>query len=54
MKHEAMVYIMAICLAMGIRLLGIYVGGGCLRRIRAILFLVGPTTPPTFVLYSVQ
>jgi hypothetical protein len=50
MKREAMVYIMAIHLAMGARLVGIKVGGGRLRRIRAILFPMLPTTPPTLIL----
>ncbi len=47
---ETMVCIMAIRLAMRVRLLGIWVGGGHLRRIRAIFFLMRRTTPPTFVL----
>jgi hypothetical protein len=37
MKHEVMVYIMAICLAMGARLVGIWVGHGHLRRIKEII-----------------
>jgi hypothetical protein len=50
MKREAMVYIMAIHLAMGIRLVGIRVGGGRLRRIGTILLSMQPTTPPTLIL----
>jgi hypothetical protein len=38
MKHEAMVYIMAICLLMVTSLAGIWVGSGRLRRIK-IIFL---------------
>jgi len=49
MKRETMVYIMAIHLAMGARLVRIWVGGGYLRRIRAILLLMQPTTPLTLV-----
>jgi hypothetical protein len=49
MKHKIMVYIMAICLAMGARLAGIKARGGHLKRIRAILLLMGPTTPPTLI-----
>jgi hypothetical protein len=50
MKCEAMVYIMAIHLAMGARLVRIGVGGGRLRSIRIILLPMMPTTPPTLIL----
>jgi hypothetical protein len=50
MKCEAMVYIMAIRLAMGARLVGIKVGSGHLKRIRTILLLMQPTTPPTLII----
>jgi len=50
MKHEAMIYIMAICLAMGARLVGIGVRIGCLKRIKTILLLMQPTTAPTLIL----
>jgi len=50
MNCEAMVYIMAIHLVMGARLVGIRVGGGHLRMIRKILILMQPNTPPTLIL----
>ncbi len=49
MKREAMVRIMAIHLAMWARLVGIWVGSGCLKRIRVILFPIQPITPPKLV-----
>jgi hypothetical protein len=49
MKHETMVCIMAIHLAMGTRLIGIRVGGGHLKRIRVIIFSMQPITSPTLV-----
>jgi hypothetical protein len=44
-----MVYIMAIHLAMGTRLVWIGVRGGHLRMIKTIFLLMRPTTPPTFI-----
>jgi hypothetical protein len=51
MKHEVMVYIMAIHLAMGARLVGIGIGGGHLKKIKTILLPMRPTTPPTLILF---
>jgi len=48
MKHEVMVYIMAIHLAMGTRFAG--VGGGFLKKIKTNLLPIWPTTPPTLIL----
>jgi hypothetical protein len=50
MNYETMVYIMAIHLVMGIRLVGIGVGGGRMKRIKTIFLLMWPTTPPTLIL----
>jgi hypothetical protein len=50
MKHEAMVYIIAIHFAMGIRLARIKVGGGHLGRIRTILLLMHHHTSNTYPL----
>jgi hypothetical protein len=49
MKQVAMVYIMAIHIGMGTRLVGIMVGGGRLRRIKTILLLMQPTTTLTLI-----
>jgi hypothetical protein len=47
MKHETMVYVMAIQLVMGARLARIGVRGGCSRRILLPMWL---NTPPTLIL----
>jgi hypothetical protein len=44
MQYEAMVYIMTINLIVRTRLSGVGVGGSGLKRIRAILLLMKPTT----------
>jgi hypothetical protein len=50
MKCEAIVYIMAICFAMGTRLARIEVQGGCLGRIKTILLPMHHHTSNTYPL----
>jgi hypothetical protein len=49
MKHEVMVYITAIYLAIGTKLAMIRAGGGRLKRTRIIFLSMQPTTPPTLM-----
>jgi precorrin-6B methylase 2 len=49
MKRETMVYIMAIRLTMGTRLVDIGAGSGCLRKIKITILPMWPTKPPTLI-----